>query len=284
MRKDATDAIVMTQQKMIKYDNVKWKSIAFAVNDKTYLRLNTEKDSMSDYTLSSTIKPKLSQQRADLFEVMQIVKKNAYRLKLPIIWKIWPVISVIYLESAKTSDLFDQELSSSLFVIRNADDSDAEWKVETIVKKRTIRETRRRKDETEYLLQWKRFGSEFDEWKNKEELEKCKKLIKKYEMSVSNYKWSSSTSWNNESNSMNNAIITNSDFISTEIFNVTESNSDNAVTTNFDFISNETFNVAEINFFNATDVDFFNISSIFNFDSDIDVENADGKRGQDLLM
>jgi hypothetical protein len=142
----------MTQQDMIKYEDVKRKPMRFTVDDKVYLRLNNEKDSMSGYILSSTIKSKLSQQRAGPFEVIRIVEKNAYRLKLSIIWKIWSVISVIYLKSAKTFDSFGRKVSQSSSVIRNVNDPDAEWEVETIVKKRTIRETRRRRDENEYLL------------------------------------------------------------------------------------------------------------------------------------
>jgi Chromo (CHRromatin Organisation MOdifier) domain len=273
MRKDAADAIVMTQQNMIKYGDVKRKPVGFAVGDKVYLRLNNGKGSMPGYTLSGTIKPKLSQQRAGPFEVTRIVGKNAYRLKLPITWKIWPVISVIYLEPAKTPDPFGREVPQPPPVVRNADDPDAEWEVEAIVKKRTTRETRRRRDENEYLLRWKGFGSEFDEWKNEEELEECKKLIKEYEMSVGNYGWSSPTSWNNDSNPTDNAATTNSDFTSTETSNAAEINfsnaadaadvdfsTNNAATTNSDSISTETFN-------------FSNISSITDFDP-----------GQDLLM
>jgi hypothetical protein len=138
---------------MIKYENMKRKSMRFAVKDKIYLWLNNEKDSMSNYILSDTIKSKLSQQRASSFEVIWIMKKNAYRLKLSIIWKIWLVILVIYLKSAKILDSFERKVSQFSLVIKNADDSDTKWKVETIVKKRIIRETRRKRDKNEYLLQ-----------------------------------------------------------------------------------------------------------------------------------
>jgi len=94
LRKDVVDAISVAQQEMIKYRDVKRKPISFAVGDKVFLRLASP-SSESGYVLPAMIKPKIAQQRAGPFEIIKVVGKNAYKLKLPVNWKIWPIISVI---------------------------------------------------------------------------------------------------------------------------------------------------------------------------------------------
>jgi len=126
LRKDAVDAISVAQQEMIKYEDVKRKPISFAVGEKIFLRLASP-SSKSVYVLPATIKPKIAQQRAGPFEIIKLIGKNAYKLKLPVNWKIWPVISVIYLDPApRCKDPFEQTAPPPPPVVRATDDLEAE--------------------------------------------------------------------------------------------------------------------------------------------------------------
>src|SRR5437762_5107929 len=160
LRKDATDAISLAQQEMIKYGDKKRKPISSAVGDKVFLRLASP-SSKSGYVLPATMKPKISQQRAGPFEILKIVGKNAYKLKLPVTWKIWPVISVIYLDPApREEDPFGRTAPPPPPVIKATDDPEAEWEVEAVIKKRVSR--RGTSARVQYLVRWKGFGPEYD--------------------------------------------------------------------------------------------------------------------------
>src|SRR5437667_2222880 len=154
-RKDAADAIAVAQQEMIRYGDPKRKAISFAVGDKVFLRLASP-SSKSGYVLPTTIKPKLAQQRAGPFEIIKVVGKNAYKLKLPVTWKIWPVISVIYLDpTPRDEDPFERTAPPPPPMIKAIDNPEAEWEVEAVVKKRVLRRRgRNTSPKTQYLIRW----------------------------------------------------------------------------------------------------------------------------------
>jgi hypothetical protein len=193
LRNHAADAISLAQQEMIKYGDPKRKAISFAVGDKAFLRLASP-SSKSGYVLPATIKPKLAQQRAGPFEIIKVVGKNAYKLKLPVNWKIWPVISVIYLDPApREEDPFERTAPPPPPIVKAADDPEAEWEVEAVVKKRVLR--RGRGTKVQYLVRWKGFGPEYDEWKDEESLEDCSESVKEYEFSTGNTTWTPPPIW-----------------------------------------------------------------------------------------
>lgn len=194
IRKDATDSIVHAQAEMVKYTDPKRKAVAFKVGDKVFLRLS--KSRSHGYTLPSAIKPKLSQQRAGPFEITELVGRNAYRLRLPPTWRIHDVISVVYLDPApNTEDPYGRTAPPPPPVVKNADDVDAEWEVEAIVKKRVSRGTRNKPEKIEYLVRWKGFGSEYDDWIEEGNLESCARLVREYEHSVGNVEWAPPVVW-----------------------------------------------------------------------------------------
>src|SRR5277367_5055949 len=180
---------------MIKYGDAKRKPIFFAVGNKVFLRLASP-SSKSGYVLPATFKPKLAQQRAGPFEIIKVVGKNAYKLKLPVTWKIWPVISVVFLDPApREEDPFERTAPPPPPIVRAADDSEAEWEVEAIVKKRTVKRGRRNEHRVQYLVRWKGFGPEYDEWKDEESLEGCSELVKEYEFNTGNMTWTPPPTW-----------------------------------------------------------------------------------------
>jgi hypothetical protein len=131
LRKDAVYAISPVQQEIIKYGDKQRKSISFAIGDKVFLRLPSPSPK-SGYVLPATMKPNILPQRVVPFEIMRLIGKSAYKLKLPVAWKIWPVISVVYLDPA--ADLFERTAPSAPPIVRAAGVPEAEWEVEAIVK------------------------------------------------------------------------------------------------------------------------------------------------------
>jgi len=183
----------LAQQEMIKYGDAKRKPTSFTVGDKVFLRLASP-SSKSGSVLPATFKPKLAQQRAGPFEIIKVVGKNAYKLKLPVTWKIWPVISIVYLDPApREEDPFERTAPPPPPIVRAADDPEAEWEVAAVVKKQVLR--RGRSAKVQYLVRWKGFGPEYDEWKEEEELDGCAELVKEYEFSTGNTTWTPPPTW-----------------------------------------------------------------------------------------
>jgi hypothetical protein len=153
-RKEAADAITVAQTAMAKAMDRRTTLINLAIGDKAYLRLH------QGYTLPSTIKAKISQQRVGPFTVEAAFGKNAFRLKLPPSWRIWPVISSTFLEPApKEEDPFDRTPAPPPPVVLEGDlPNIPSFEVSAIVKKRYNKQRRR----TEYLLRWKDYGPEDD--------------------------------------------------------------------------------------------------------------------------
>ena len=193
VRKDAIDSIVHAQQEWIKHSDPKRQNLSFQVSDKVFLRLSTGKN-QSGYTLPSRVKPKLSQQRAGPFEITKVVGHNAYQLKLPTSWRIHDVISVVYLDPApKGKDPYDRTPEPLPPVIKNADDPDARWSVDSVVNKRVINRGRRSK--VQYLVRFEGYGPHDDEWMHEDELWDCEDLVRKYELAMGNVSWSPPGSW-----------------------------------------------------------------------------------------
>jgi len=192
VRKDAIESIVHAQQEWIKHSDPKRKRVSFKVGDRVFLRLSTKNS--SGYTLPSRIKPKISQQRAGPFEVTEVVGRNAYRLKLPVTWRIHDVISVVYLDPAKIDDPYGRTPEPLPPVVKNTDDPDARWSVEDIVDKRITKRGRGR--QVLYLVRFEGYGAHDDEWLHEDELWDCEELVRKYELSIGNTSWAPPASWN----------------------------------------------------------------------------------------
>lgn len=150
-----------------------------AVGDKAYIRLH------EGYHLPGIPKPKIGQQRVGPFEVEAIIGTNAYRLKLPPHWRIWPVISSIYLDRAPDNpDPFGRDRDIPQPVIEEgAAPSEDIWEVAAIIQKRKFRR------KTQYLIRWLGFGPEHDVWKDEDELFGCADLIRSYEHAIGNMEW-----------------------------------------------------------------------------------------------
>jgi hypothetical protein len=118
-------------------------------------------------------KSKLGDQRVGPFEVVEKVGGLAYKLLLPLEWKIHPIVSVSQLEPA-IDDKFDREQPPPPVVTV---DGAEENEIQSIV--RTAFRGRGRKKH--YLVRWKGYRPEYDEWIPADEMEHSKDLVEEFE-------------------------------------------------------------------------------------------------------
>jgi len=185
-RKDAADAIALAQAVMKIHADRKREEFLLKPGDKAYLRLHT------GYHLPGVPKAKIGQQRVGPFEVEEVVGGgNAYKLKLPKSWKVWPVISAAFLDKALSGPDPYERIETPQPVVEEGEllaDGDR-WEVAAIVGKRIYRK------KVQYLVRWLHFGPEDDTWMNISELNGCAELVEEYEKSVGNKEWKPPAEW-----------------------------------------------------------------------------------------
>jgi len=176
LRKDAADAIGHAQNVMKENVDKSHQEFTLKAEDKAFIRLN------KGYHLPGIPKLKIGQQRAGPFEVEAVVETNTYKLKLPPTWRIWPVISSVYLDKAPAGpDPFDRDpLMPTAIVTDDAIEEDR-WEVAAVVRKHI-----ERSGTVKYLVRWKGFEPEDDWWINENELEGSALLVMEYEHATGN--------------------------------------------------------------------------------------------------
>ena len=126
--------------------NAKHKAIDISTGDKVYLRLGHR------YNIPG-VNPKLHQQRIGPFKVLERVGPLAYRLKLPPLIKIHPVVSIAQLEPlpAGPNPYHRPQNANTPTVIERESEGlgDNEYVVKAILGKR---------GNNKYLVKWKNYG------------------------------------------------------------------------------------------------------------------------------
>lgn len=156
----------------LQYDS-KHKPLSLSKGDNAYLRLN------HGYEIAGVSNRKLHHQRVGPFKILDRVGPLAYRLELPPIMRIHPVVSVAQLEPSPGPDPY-QRLKDQYPppVVENDSldhhESDV-YELEAIVSKRSSR------GKTQYLVKWKGYGHEYDAWYDVADLGDAPELIKEYE-------------------------------------------------------------------------------------------------------
>lgn len=146
-RIDAADAIAFAQVNALRAYDKKHQAIHLREGEYALLRLH------KGYNIPSTkvLGPKLSQQYAGPFRILEKIGNLAYRLELPEHWRIHPVFTIAQLEPCAdpTKDPFRRprpDLPASVHV--NGDtDRVKSYEIEKII---TSRETKKR--DTEFLV------------------------------------------------------------------------------------------------------------------------------------
>lgn len=131
------------------------------------------------YSTPSATNRKLSQQRTGPFQIVERIGRLAYRLKLPDHWRIHDVFAIDHLEPAPhDEDLFSRprpDLPDSVHVDGDTKNYKS-WEVEKLIKKRVTPS-----GQVKYLLRWKGWGPEYDEWRGVKDLDNAADLVDEYE-------------------------------------------------------------------------------------------------------
>jgi hypothetical protein len=108
------------------------------------------------------------------FKVTDIVGTQAYKLALPPLYsRIHLVFHVSLLELAR---LYNEDMPDSVDTLELEDeDSKDEWEIESLVGHR------KRASGTQYLVRWKGWSKEYDEWVHENFLAHAKELVDEYQ-------------------------------------------------------------------------------------------------------
>jgi hypothetical protein len=179
-RKKIADSLTWTQVRMKSHYDRKHQSLNMKIEDFALLRLHKE----YNISISKILERKLSQQYAKSFRILEKIESLVYRLNISQHWRIHSVISITQLESALNSimNLYNKSRSNkskSVYMKENTENVKS-FEMKRLINKRNIAR------EIEYLLRWKDYDSEWNEWRNLDELQNFLDLIEDYENSMNN--------------------------------------------------------------------------------------------------
>lgn len=141
------------------------------VGDKVYLRLH------HGYSIPGVGNKKLSYQRNGPFEVTNKISNLSFKLRLPPVMTIHPVVSIKQLEpKPEGDDPFERKLNDEPPPI--VEDNDVveapPYEIERLMDRRTT------KGKNWYLVKWKGYGMEHSVWYSIDDLQDAKDLVAKY--------------------------------------------------------------------------------------------------------
>lgn len=115
---------------------------------------------------------KLDFKRFGPFQITQKLSDTAYCLKIPTTWRIHNVFHVSYLIPARKDTILGRRQEPPPPDIIEGEE---EQEIEQILKKRRLRSS-----VMQYLVRWKGFGEEDDEWLKEYQLEHAQEAVKEF--------------------------------------------------------------------------------------------------------
>jgi transposase InsO family protein len=151
-----------TQERSMEYVNRHRKDMEFKVGDKVLLSTKNLRFKIP--------KKKLWKRFIGPLQVIDRVGSNAYRLQLPSEWRMHNVFNIEYLEPFKGSGEEDTEFPNALAI----DDHD-EYEIEEVLDKTS------KGRHTHYLVKWKGWPSEYNQWLPQNDMGNAKEAIQDFE-------------------------------------------------------------------------------------------------------
>jgi hypothetical protein len=173
-RQKTTNAVFFANVKVKIIHDKRHKFLFLNSEEKMFLRLHKK------YNLFEIINRKLSQQKCDSFVIKRRVRRLTYELELFKRWKIHSSVSITQLKST-SNDSYKRSRSNHFdFVfVENDTKTLTFYEIKRILTKRTRQYEKIKMNQ--YLIKWKEYASEFDEWKNIFDVKICIALIKNFE-------------------------------------------------------------------------------------------------------
>ncbi len=173
-RQEAANVVFFVNVRVKIIHDKRHKSFFLNSEEKAFFCLHKE------YNLSEIINRKLSQQKCDSFTMKRRVNRLTYELDIFKRWRIHSVIFVTQLELIADDSYKRLKSNHFDFVFVERDISiEKFYEIEQILVKR-VRQYEKIKI-NQYLIRWKEYESEFDEWKNIFDLNNCIELVKNFE-------------------------------------------------------------------------------------------------------
>ena len=175
-RVKVADFIVFVQIKIKRHYDEKHKSMHMRESDYAFIKLHKK----YDISFIAILKFKYSQQYVDFFRILKRVNRLIYRLNLSAHWKIHSILFIVQLKltSSLHNDFFRRsksDHSKSIFVKSDI------VNVKFFEMNRFINRRQIKRRELKYLIRWRDYESENDQWKNFSKLNDVMKLVKNYE-------------------------------------------------------------------------------------------------------
>ena len=174
-RKKVVEVLAMVNIKVKRHYDSKHQSLTLQVGQKIFLCLHWS------YTLSDITNQKFSNQQTEPLRIIEKIETLTYCLDLSSTWRIHSVIFITQLEpTPDKNDLWKRLIldhSGSVEMESRADQQI--YKVKALIRKQT--QKTQSKFWTEYLIRWKGWDSEWDQWIRLKNLNEAQKLIQKFE-------------------------------------------------------------------------------------------------------
>ena len=171
-REEAEDAMAFASiSTKHRYDE-KHLELKVRKGDRVFLRLH------DGYSIPGVSNRKLSQQRVGPFKVLEKVGHHAYRLELPPVMRIHPVVSIAQLEPVPDgSDPYHRPFNPEPPAVTDTEPEKPgkPYELERLLEKKTMY------GKPHYLVKWKDYGSEHNAWYSIDDLPNATDLIQDYE-------------------------------------------------------------------------------------------------------
>ena len=171
-REQAEDAIAFANIMAKAYYDSSHKPLSVPKGSSVFLRLH------HGYKIPGVTNHKLHNQRVGPFKVLEKVGKLAYRLELPPLMLMHPVVSVAQLEPAQAaSDPYGRRRAAVPEVEEDGVVTNI-YEIEALLEKKISR------DKPQYLVKWKNCGSEHNVWYSIDNLQGALELVEEYEARI----------------------------------------------------------------------------------------------------
>lgn len=171
-REQAEDCIAFANVMAKAYYDNAHKALDVSKGSMVFLRLH------HGYKIPGLSNHKLHNQRVGPFKVLDKVGKLAYRLELPPLMRIHPVVSVAQLEPAKNEDPYMRARASATPEVEEDGTITDIYEIETLLEKQESR------GKVQYLVKWKNCGNEHNVWYDLDDLKDAMELVEEYEARI----------------------------------------------------------------------------------------------------